>query len=128
MYCGRFGRARSQRAAFKHDQSLRHGSVSLLHFAGFSSGPGERQGDVVSDSVQILHNLGTKPKTARPKFTLPPRVDLGRLAPQGRGPVNFGYVDFAATVAAQVTGKSDEFEAAFALGRRRLGAVEKLDP
>ena len=102
--------------------------MSLLHFAGVRSGPRERQGDIARDSVQILNNLGTKPKITRPKFTVPPRVDFGRLAPQGRGPVNFGYVDSATTVAAEVTGKSDEFEAAFALGRRRFGAVEKLDP
>lgn len=72
-------------------------------------------------------NLGTKPKTTWPKFTLPPRVDFGRLAPKGRRPITFGHVDFATTVAAEVTGKSDEFKAAFALGRRRLGAVEQLD-
>ena len=46
----------------------------------------------------------------------PPRVDLGRFAPQGRRPVIFGNADFAPAVAAQVTGKSHEFEAAFALG------------
>ena len=109
-------------------QSLRHDSVSVLHFAGFRSGPGESQGDIARDSIQILNNLGTKPKTTRPKFTVPPRVDFGRLAPQGRGPVNFGYVDFATTVASEVTGKSVEFEASFALGRRRMAAVEKLDP
>ena len=78
----------------------RQGSVSVLHFVGLRSGPGERQGDVVRDSVQIFHNLGTKPKTTWPKFTLPPRVDFGRLAPKGRRPIKFGHLDFATTVAA----------------------------
>ena len=46
---------------------------------------------------------------------------------QGVAIRDFGHVDFATTVAAEVTEKSDEFNAAFALGRRGLGAVEKLD-
>src|SRR5580693_1477783 len=101
---------------------------SVLHFAGFRSGPGERQGDIVWDAVQIFNNLGTKPEPSRSKLALPTRVDLGRFAPQGRRPINFGNVDFATAVAAEVAGKSDEFEAAFALGRRRLGAIEQLGP
>jgi hypothetical protein len=102
--------------------------VSLLFFAGFRSGPRERHGDVVWDAVQIIDNLGTKPEPGRSKLAFPPRVDLGCFAPKGRRPVNFGNIDFATTVAAEVTGKSDKFEAAFALGRRRLRPIEKLGP
>ena len=109
-------------------QSLRRGSVSLLHFAGFRSGPGERQGDIAWDAVQIFNNLSTKPEPSWSKLALPTRVDLGRFAPQGRRPINFGNIDFATAIAAEIAGKSDEFEAAFALGRRRLGAIEQLGP
>src|SRR5271169_6608416 len=77
---------------------FRHGSVSL-HFAGFRSSPGERQGDIVWDAVQIFNNLATKPEPSRSKLVFPPRVNLGRFAPQGRRPADFGNVDFATTVA-----------------------------
>ncbi len=107
---------------------LRHGLKGHYSLRRFRSGPGEGQGDSVRDAVQILNDLGAKPEPSRPKLAFPPRVDLGRFAPQGRRPVIFGDADFATAVAAEVAGKSDEFESAFALRRRRLGAIEERGP
>src|SRR5208283_5390293 len=124
-FCGRFFRPDHRRRKFSG--YVRKLLRRALPLARLRSGPGERQGDIAWDAVQILNDLGAKPEPSRPKLAFPPRVDLGRFAPQGRRPVIFGHADFATPVAAEVTGKSHELEAAFAFSRR-LGAIEKRAP
>jgi hypothetical protein len=92
-------RAKADCGANLVERSYSPNGARFAHFAGFRSGPGERQGDIVWDAVQIFNNLGTKPEPSRSKFALPPRIDLGRFTPQGGRPINFGNVDFATTVA-----------------------------
>ena len=64
----------------------------------------ERQGDSVRDPIQILDDL-RKPETSWSKLAFPGER-LGRFARSGSSTSRPRYVDFATTVATEVTGKS----------------------